>query len=49
MHVPVVGEVLIDLWVLSGCLKYALNAEILVLRYVHDFDVVAFDATGGLV
>ena len=49
MHIPVVRKVVIDLWVLSRCLKYALNAEVLVLRDVHDFDFVAFDATGGLV
>ena len=44
VYVTIFGKVVRDFRVLLGRLKYARNAEILVLRDVHDFHVVAFDA-----
>ena len=44
VHVTVFWEIVGDFRVFPSCLKYALNAEILVLRDVEHLDVVTFDA-----
>ena len=49
MHVPVIWKIVTDPWVLLGCLEYTLNTQVLILWHIHDFDIIAVDATGGSV
>ena len=49
VHVAVLGEVVVDSWVLSGSLEDAFDAEVLVLWNVEDLNVVALDAKEGSV
>ena len=49
VHVPVIRKIVIDPRILLGRLENTLNAEVLILWHIHHFDVIAFDATGGLV
>ena len=49
MHVPVIWKIVTDSWVLPGCLEYTFNTQVLILRHVHDFDIIAVDATRGSV
>ena len=43
VHVTIVWKIVRNLWILPGSLKYALYVQILILRNVEHFDIIAFD------
>ena len=48
VHIPGVRKVVVDSGILSSGLEYSLNRQCFVLRNVHDFYIIAFNATGCL-
>ena len=44
MHITVFWKIHVDLRVFFCCFKYFFNTEVLILRAVDNFDVIAFDA-----
>ena len=49
MHITVFWKIHVDLRVFLCCFKYFLNTEVLILRAVEHFDVIAFDANSLII